>query len=220
MWQLLALDTGQSPWTAPTARSVENCKSKLPLTNQWVFAPEKSGLLSVYSGPKWGLEWHEKSSDVKRKRKKMREKVRERGKERERERYFEKLGVWIDDCILITVYCLLKTVYWQNCQNVWVKKNTEINWPRVKIYMTFWECINFDQAHVTTKTQSEPSVVAWIVGGLLCLVGDTIVDNYLHIMTEKGEQLIQCNPMCGLFDRTASLLADPFHSHNSPLPRQ
>ena len=52
--------------------------------------------------------------------------------------------------------------------------------------MTFWECINFDQAHVTTKTQSEPSVVAWIVGGLLCLVGDTIVDNYLHIMTEKA----------------------------------
>ena len=79
MWQLLALDTGQSPWTAPTARSVENCKSKLPLTNQWVFAPEKSGLLSVYSGPKWGLEWHEKSSDVKRnrKREKMREKMRE-----------------------------------------------------------------------------------------------------------------------------------------------
>jgi len=27
------------------------------------------------------------------------------------------------------------------------------------------------QAHVTTKTDSEPSVVAWIVGGLLCLVG-------------------------------------------------
>ena len=27
------------------------------------------------------------------------------------------------------------------------------------------------QAHVTTKTQSEPSVVAWIVGGLLCFVG-------------------------------------------------
>ena len=28
-----------------------------------------------------------------------------------------------------------------------------------------------DQAHVTTKTQSEPSVTAWIVGGLLCFVG-------------------------------------------------
>jgi len=27
------------------------------------------------------------------------------------------------------------------------------------------------QAHITTKTQSEPSVVAWIVGGLLCIVG-------------------------------------------------
>lgn len=27
------------------------------------------------------------------------------------------------------------------------------------------------QAHVTTKTQSEPSVVAWIVGGLLCFIG-------------------------------------------------
>jgi len=27
------------------------------------------------------------------------------------------------------------------------------------------------QAHVTTKTSSEPSVVAWIVGGLLCFVG-------------------------------------------------
>jgi len=27
------------------------------------------------------------------------------------------------------------------------------------------------QAHVTTKTQSEPSAVAWIVGGLLCFIG-------------------------------------------------
>jgi len=27
------------------------------------------------------------------------------------------------------------------------------------------------QAHITTKTQSEPSVVAWIVGGLLCVFG-------------------------------------------------
>jgi len=27
------------------------------------------------------------------------------------------------------------------------------------------------QAHITTRTQSEPSVVAWIVGGLLCLIG-------------------------------------------------
>jgi len=27
------------------------------------------------------------------------------------------------------------------------------------------------QAHVTTKTQSEPSAMAWIVGGLLCFIG-------------------------------------------------
>ena len=47
----------------------------------------------------------------------------------------------------------------------------------------FLVCINYHQAHVTTKTQSEPSVVAWIVGGLLCLVGAPI-DNYLHMLTE------------------------------------
>ena len=60
-------------------------------------------------------------------------------------------------------------------------------WGKTVPVLCCW-CAHYQQAHVTTKTQSEPSVVAWIVGGLLCFIGDTI-DIYFHLKQKKGNDL-------------------------------
>jgi len=54
------------------------------------------------------------------------------------------------------------------------------------------------QAHVTTKTQSEPSVVAWIVGGLLCFVGFWPCA-CIPCCVDSMQQVTHSCPSCGNF---------------------